>query len=132
MNLDHPSGAGHTATAPPAPAPTKPRAVSPEPVDLACAYAAADPASGCTDPQFIEADRELYAAYQAARRAGVPARELRDDQQDWRVTAAAAADESRAALVEAYRGRVQQVWAMVDQWDERGRFDPRSERPRFR
>lgn len=110
------------AAAPPAP--------RPDPVDMACAYAAADPASGCRDPDLIEVDRELYAAYQAARRVGVPQRELRDDQEDWRVASAAAAAESRAALLDAYRGRVEQVWSLVEQWDRRG--DRRFGRSRFR
>ena len=110
------------AVAPPAP--------RPNPVDMACAYAAADPASGCRDPELIEIDRELYAAYQAARRVGVPLRELRDDQEDWRVASAAAAAESRAALLDAYRGRVEQVWSLVEQWDRRG--ERRFGRSRFR
>ncbi len=96
-----------------------------DPADLACAYAASDPASGCADQDIVAIDRELYAAYQAARRVGVPNDELREDQQDWRVASAAAVDESRAALLDAYRGRVRQVWAMVEEWDDQDRYDDR-------
>jgi hypothetical protein len=82
--------------------------------DPACAFRAADPASGCGDPDFIEIDRELYAAYEEARRAGVPSRDLRADQRDWRIVGADAAERSRAALLGAYRARIDQVWEMVE------------------
>jgi uncharacterized protein YecT (DUF1311 family) len=130
-----PAAARPAVTPPPVAPPPVAAPVSsrPPPADMACAYAAADPASGCGDPDLIEADRELYAAYQAARRAGLPPRDLRADQENWRDAGADAAGQSRAALLGAYRERTEAVWAMIDEWDRRGQNDdPRLGRPRFR
>lgn len=86
-----------------------------EPADMACAYSAANPASGCTDRELIRADRALSEAYRAAGRAGVPQRVLRDDARDWRDVSEDAANRSRAALLDAYRARTEDVWAMADE-----------------
>lgn len=115
----------------PAPQPATRRTSSSPPADPACAYAAGDPASGCSDPEFIEADRALYAAYQAARRAGVPARDLRADQADWRDASEEAAARSKAALLAAYRERTELVWGMVQAWQDGAEADDDFAPPRF-
>ena len=52
------------------------------------------------------ANQALTLAFQAARRSGVSADELRAEQDEWEQVQAAAAGRSRGALLQAYRERI--------------------------
>ncbi|HTI66937.1 MAG TPA: hypothetical protein VL460_05240 [Caulobacteraceae bacterium] len=60
----------------------------------------------------------MAEAYDHARGVGVPARDLRADQLDWREIRDSAAQLSRDDLLRAYADRIQEVWDLADSWME--------------
>lgn len=77
----------------------------------ACPGAAEGP---CLDPDLLAANRALDEAFRAARRAGVPAGELRAERDDWQGVQAGAASRSRAALLSAYRDRIAELRELAE------------------
>jgi len=111
-------------TAPPAPAlprePSPAAATSPEPpaalrADTACASGTAADRMVCENPELAAADRQLSRAYRRAVQAGVPAEDLRADQQDWMDIREDAALHSRRALASVYRQRIDELNAAADE-----------------
>lgn len=106
------------AEAPPAAAPApRPPIRGAGPLRLASAprCASSDPgaALACADPQLGAAERRMNRAYQQAVAAGVPAAELKRQQQKWLATRAAAAREAPWAVRDVYQARIAELEDMA-------------------
>ncbi|HEY8615302.1 lysozyme inhibitor LprI family protein [Phenylobacterium sp.] len=63
----------------------------------------------CSDPELAAADRRLARAYNRAVAAGIPARELRAEQDDWLSIREQAARRSPRAVASVYEQRIQEL-----------------------
>lgn len=63
----------------------------------------------CADPTLAAADRQLTRAYREAEAAGVPASQLRSQQQRWLAARAAAAREAPWAVHDVYLARIAEL-----------------------
>jgi uncharacterized protein YecT (DUF1311 family) len=103
----------------PTPAPLA-RAETPAPAAPAwrtepdCAGRAGAAQMVCSDPELSAADREMARAYRRALDAGVPAEDLRQEQDDWLAIREDAARHSRRALLSVYDQRLRELDAMAD------------------
>lgn len=63
----------------------------------------------CSDPQLAAADRRLNRAYERAIASGIPARELRAEQDDWLEIREDAARRSPRAVASVYEQRIREL-----------------------
>jgi uncharacterized protein YecT (DUF1311 family) len=103
-----------------------PVAVSPQPRDASARVAGAEPSFDCRyarsnaeqmvcgDPRLAAADRRLDRAFNRAVAAGVPARELRAEQDDWMQIREDAARRSPRAVASIYEQRIQELNELAD------------------
>jgi uncharacterized protein len=69
----------------------------------------------CEDPVLSSADWRLQQAYDRAMRSGaMPARDLRDEQQDWLAIREDAARRSPFAVRRLYEQRIDELNALVE------------------
>lgn len=80
----------------------------------------------CADADLRRQDERMQAAYEEALEAGVPERDLRDEQADWREIREDAANDSRDAVASIYRQRIAELRRMARR--ERPEPDPRDYR----
>ena len=67
----------------------------------------------CSDDRLAAADRRLARAFDRAIAAGVPRRELREDQDDWMSIREDAARYGRGAVSNVYEQRIQELEDMA-------------------
>ncbi|HVI31894.1 lysozyme inhibitor LprI family protein [Phenylobacterium sp.] len=68
----------------------------------------------CADPQLAAADRRLNRAYERAIASGIPARELRAEQDDWLGIREDAARRSPRAVASVYEQRIRELNALAE------------------
>jgi len=68
----------------------------------------------CSDMRLAALDRRMKQAYAAAVSAGASPEALAADQDDWLQVREAAARESRYAVANVYRQRIDELWALSD------------------
>jgi uncharacterized protein YecT (DUF1311 family) len=68
----------------------------------------------CADPELAAADRRLNRAYNRAVASGIPARELRAEQDDWLQIREHAARRSPQAVASVYEQRIRELNSLAD------------------
>ena len=71
----------------------------------------------CGDPQLAAADRRLNRAYERAIASGIPARELRAEQDDWLEIREDAARRSPSAVASVYEQRIRELNRLAEYGD---------------
>jgi len=69
----------------------------------------------CEDPALTRADRRMTEAYRRALRAGAPAADLREEQEDWLAIREDAARHSPDAVANIYRQRIDELEALAEE-----------------